>query len=229
MDCHDEDYFSLSYEGTNISIHKEIERKYVFSASFSLDASKMSKSGKPIECTRETLEKAVALTKQKNFECIKDQISFDPCWQEWRIGLEYPYFQLEYSLSGETYSLRTDDELSFANISVYSPAFPAVMTLIHELAVLYQSAQRVASSKKTEPLEKDKPLYKVICPFCKKSTRHNSIYCSVCGKPLLDVHDYIFTEEEVDLDETIHLCRFCGNDVSWEDYFCRNCGKRLRE
>lgn len=74
----------------------------------------------------------------------------------------------------------------------------------------------------------EKPLYKVKCPFCKASIRPKSAYCSMCAKLLAGVDSFIFSEEEVDLDETILFCKFCENDVSWADIYCRTCGRKLR-
>ena len=224
-----EEYFHFFYEGTKFTIQKEHKGKYVFKASISLDARQLAEPDDPVECTRETLEKAVDLTKQKGFERLKDQISFDPFWQEWRIGLKYPYFHLEYSLSEETYSFHADYGYDFANIPVYSPAFPVVMTLLHELAVLYQGAKRDASEKRAVSKEIIKPRNKVLCPFCSKKIRPMTAYCGFCGESLSGIRSFIPTREEVDFDETIFLCRFCGNDVSWNEVFCRHCGKRLRD
>ena len=227
MKHYQEDSFYFSYEGTRISIQKDQEDQYIFHASISLDASKMSQKGESILCTRETLEKAVALIKQKNFDGLKEQIAFDPCWQEWRAGLPYPYFGLSYSFDGETYNLRTDYDDYWANVSVYSPAFPAVMTLLHELAVLFETTKQKSLSARTAVQTGMTSLYKVLCPHCEKAIRPRSNYCSECGKPLIGISELILSEETIDLDETIHLCRHCGKDVSWHDVYCRWCGGKL--
>lgn len=226
----EDDHFKFSYEGTDFTIHKDHAGQYIFRASISRDARKLAETGESFVCSKETLVKAVSLAKEMHFERLEDQIQFDPFWQEWRIGLEYPYFDLSYSLGGETYSLRNRDETlkdHYANITVFSPAFPRVMTLLHELAVLFRNTQREAFPIMNAAQDGETTRYKVLCPFCGRAIRPNSNYCSACGKPLVGIRRFTPSEEEVDLDETIHLCKYCRNDVSWNDDFCRSCGKRL--
>ena len=208
-------YFAFSYEGTTLSIRKDQEGQYIFTASISCDPYNMSSAGNySVVCARDTLEKAVELIKQKNFDKLKDQIEFDPFWQEWRMGLDYPYLQLGYSLDGESLSLQGDTEEDWAKVTVYSPVFPVVMTLLHELAVLFNKARHEAPVPNVLKHDHEKLLYKVQCPFCEKMIDPKLNYCSMCGKSLIGVNSFIASEEEVDLDETIHLCKYCRNDVS---------------
>ena len=75
----------------------------------------------------------------------------------------------------------------------------------------------------------DRKLYKVLCPLCAKPIRPNSNYCSECGKELTSHKYFVLTMLEIDLDETVRLCRYCGNDISFSDSYCRSCGALTHE
>mgnify|MGYP006873075154 CR=1 FL=1 len=70
---HTYDRFNLTYEGTQIAICQKKRERYIFMASFALDAGVIgtrSFADECLECTIETLEKAVMIVKKANFEGI---------------------------------------------------------------------------------------------------------------------------------------------------------------
>ena len=75
--------------------------------------------------------------------------------------------------------------------------------------------------------ELSRKLYKVLCPTCAKPIRPYTDYCSVCGETLTSYKYFVLTMIEVDLDETVCFCRYCGNDISFGDSYCRHCGMCL--
>lgn len=75
--------------------------------------------------------------------------------------------------------------------------------------------------------EPKKRLFKVLCPACGRPIRPDGAFCGACGAPLAETEHPVLTMEEVDPDETIRRCRYCGEDTSYHDAFCRRCGKKM--
>ena len=229
MDGHEE-YFNFIYNEASVTIRKAGADTYVFGAVFGMGAGTGSFRGEPVICGRETLEKAISLAKDVINGSVIAQMEFGPFCEEWQYAMRYPYAALQYSSGGETFFLHGDTEEDLAKITVTSPAFIPVMTLIHKLAVLFRDEQEAARQKTPVPeTNRERSLQKVLCPFCGKPIRRKSNFCAMCGKSLLDIKEFAPSDEKVDPNETLWTCRTCGGFVSWTDVFCRHCGATLHD
>ncbi len=220
-----EEGFGFSYAGTVFAIRGLGADRYLFIAQICPEAKSWLERRESVECTGETLAKAVALAKQCVQEILKAPVEYDRVPQDSHVP-PYPCVELLYSLNGEVFSLHGDGEDDLAKVTVTSPAFPAVMTLLHKLAVLFREAQDEAERQK-EP-ETEKLHFKVLCPFCGKPIRPRPNFCSACGKSLADFDEFTLSEEMIDPNETLWFCKHCGSFASWTDTYCRICGERLK-
>ena len=123
----------------------------------------------------------------------------------------------------EAFSCKFTDGKEFRYIGLHGKTPTEFNDLFHLLN------QRCKGPSLTSGWDPDRKLYKVLCPLCAKPIRPNSNYCSQCGEELSSQKYFVLTMIEVDLDETVRTCRFCSNDMSFSDSYCRSCGAGLHE